>query len=313
MTMNVIHREAHCAWQAHADLGEGPLWVAEHDALYWVDILSARIFRYFPALATAEVCAMPFATTSIALTTDGHLLCTGPRTICLLDTHSGQLSEVWQLPGDMQGVRINDGYCHPNGDFWFGTMDLQESAPFGDFYRFRASGACERVPAAFAITNGPAFTHDGTVGYFVDTLGRRILQARLTEGALAEPWRSFVRIPEGDGYPDGLALDADGGVWCSHWAGNRVTRFDPDGRTTDVVHLPVSNATKCAFGGERLDRLYITTARKGLRDDALLTQPLAGSLFEVEVGYRGVSPPSFCGAFPAGIPLGGCHFTTAHQ
>jgi sugar lactone lactonase YvrE len=243
---------------------------------------------------------------------DGRLVCTGPQAICLLDTRSGQLSEVWKLSSDTQGVRINDGYCHPNGDFWFGTMDLQESAPLGDFYRLRASGACERVPTAFAVTNGPAFTPDGTVGYFVDTLGRRILQAPLIDGAIAEPWRPFVRIPDSDGYPDGLALDADGGIWCAHWGGNRVTRFDPDGRITDVVHLPVSNATKCAFGGERLDRLYITTARKGLDASALLTQPLAGGLFEVEVGYRGVSPPPFRGEFSAGIPLGTCLFSTLH-
>lgn len=279
--------DVRCVWPAGASLGESPLWIAEDAALYWVDIERATLFRYLPSHRRGQACTMPFAITSLAPMTDGRLLGTSHREIHALDPRSGRLSRIRGLDAGAEGLRINDGCCHPSGAFWFGTMDLGERAPVGDFYRLSADGACERLAAALAITNGPAFTHDGRRGFFVDTVGRRILHAPMEDGRLVAPLRPFVEMTESDGYPDGLAVDAEGGVWCAHWGAGRVTRFDADGRVSGIVRVPVSNVTKCAFGGERLDRLFITTARKGLDAATLAAQPLAGGLFEAEVGHRG--------------------------
>jgi xylono-1,5-lactonase len=292
----VKHREVHCAWPAGASLGEAPLWIAEEAAVYWVDILRETLFRYAPSHRRAETCAMPVSITALAPMADGRLLCTAEREIHAFDTRSGRLSPIQILNADAQAIRINDGCCHADGAFWFGTMDLGERAPVGHFYRLSAQGICERVAAFFAITNGPAFTSDGSCGYFVDTIGRRILRAAMEDGRLVAPLRPFVQIPESDGFPDGLAVDTEGGVWCAHWGAGRVTRFDADGRASDVILMPVSNVTKCAFGGERLDRLFITTARKDLDATALASQPLAGGLFEADVGYRGVPAPRYRGS-----------------
>jgi sugar lactone lactonase YvrE len=310
-----------CIWPEHADrlagavgasLGEGPVWIAEEGAVYWVDILGAKVFRYAPSQRRAETCPMPFAMSAIAPMDDGRLLCTGQQQIHAFDPRSGRLTCVRRLKTQGQtAIRINDGCCHPDGAFWFGTMDLEEHAPVGDFYRLAPDGACERIDVAFTITNGPAFSPAGDVGYFVDTVGRRILRAAMRDGQLAESFRLFVQIPESDGYPDGLTVDAEGGVWCSHWNGSRVTRFDADGRVSDVVRLPVSNVTKCAFGGERLDCLFITTARKGLDAAALASQPLAGGLFEVEVDYRGVPPAKYRGVPQAEPAFYTCFFETS--
>ncbi|HEX6833105.1 MAG TPA: SMP-30/gluconolactonase/LRE family protein, partial [Rudaea sp.] len=217
---------------------------------------------------------------------------------------SGRLARVQRLQTDVQtAIRINDGCCHPDGAFWFGTMDLEERRPVGDFYRLGPDGACERLAVSFTITNGPAFSPAGDVGYFVDTVGRRILRSAMRDGKPAG-FDLFAQIPEGDGFPDGLAVDAEGGVWCSHWGGARVTRFDTQARITDIVRLPVENVTKCAFGGKHLDRLFITTARKGLDERALAAQPLAGGLFEIALDHRGVLPTHYRGAAE---PLGAFH------
>ena len=292
----VRRHEARCVWNADATLGEGPLWSARDAALYWVDIIEGDVHRFVPGTGERATCRMPCAMSALALCDDGGLLCTAQRDICVFDLDSGSLHRVLSLRTDAQNIRINDGCCHPDGSFWFGTMDLAEIDPTGTFHRLAPDGVCEHVPVmTCAITNGPAFSADGAIGYFVDTLGGRLFQARLDAGMLAEPLRDFARIAQADGFPDGLATDSAGGVWCAHWNGSRVTRFDPDGRITDVVSLPVSNVTKCAFGGAQMDRLYITTARKGLDANALDAQPLAGGLFDVDVGYSGLPAPFYAG------------------
>lgn len=283
----VGHHEVRCVWPAGASLGESPLWIAGEAALYWVDIERGTLLRYRPSRGRGQTCAMPFPITSLAPMADGRLLCTSHRDIHALDPRSGRLSRIRGLNAGAEGIRINDGCGHPDGAFWFGTMDLGERACVGDFYRLSADGTCECIAAAWAITNGPAFTHDGRRGFFVDTVGRRILHAPMEDGRLVAPLRPFVELTASDGYPDGLAVDAEGGVWCAHWGAGRVTRFDAGGRVSEIVRLPVSNVTKCAFGGERLDRLFITTARKGLDAATLAAQPLAGGLFEAEVGHQG--------------------------
>jgi xylono-1,5-lactonase len=288
-------REARCVWAANAALGEAPLWMAAEDALYWVDIIGGRVLRYYVESGRRETCTMPEAVSALAPMADGRLLCTSRRAIHAFDARSGRLAPLAHPDFPAHDIRINDGCAHADGAFWFGTMDLGERAAVGDFYRLSPEGACERLPAGFVITNGPAFSPDGGLGYFVDSVGRRILRAPLENGLLAAAPRLFAALAVEDGSPDGLAVDAEGGVWCAHWGGGRITRFDAGGRISDTVRLPVSNVTKCAFGGRRLDRLFVTTARKGLDDGALTAEPLAGGLFEVEVDYPGLPPQSYRG------------------
>jgi len=296
--LSVRSHQARCIWPMTAALGEGPVWIDDEAALYCVDILGATIFRYTPATDQRERCRMPVPITTVVPTWTGDLLCAGHRDIYRFDPRAGTLSLLRHVL-DTDALRINDGCCDSRGAFWFGTMDLAEREPAGDFYRLAADGACERISASFVITNGPAFSARTDTGYFVDTVGRRILRTKLGSN---DPFalRQFALIAEDQGYPDGIAVDAEGGVWCAHFGGARVTRFDAAGRVTDVIHLPVSNVTKCAFGGEHLDRLFITTARKGLGEDALASQPLAGGLFVAEVGRRGVAASRYRGAAMAG-------------
>ena len=303
--------EARCVWPASALLGEAPVWIAETAALYWVDIFGGALHRYSPADERRERCVMPSPTTALAPMADGRLLCSSYRAIHALDTASGELATIASLDDLPEGARINDGAAHADGSFWFGSMDRGEHAPIGDFHRLAPDGTRERIAAGFAITNGPAFSPDGSRGYFVDTLARRILQAPIREGRLAEPLATFVQLNASEGYPDGVAIDMQGGVWCAHWDGGRVTRFDADGRATDTIALPVANVTKCAFGGEALDRLFITTARKDLDVAALAAQPLAGGVFEAETRYRGVSAARYRDDARGAASIRTCVFETS--
>lgn len=298
-TLRANSSKVRCVWPAAATLGEGPIWISDERALYWVDILEGDVFRYAPDSGKRERCRMPSPVSCVVPCTDGAMLCTASREILRVDFAHGNVRRACELADDISDIRINDGCCDADGSFWFGTMDLAESRPTGAFHRLAPDGICTRVAGPFAITNGPAFGPDGKV-YLVDTLGRRILRARVATTLQLE---EFVRIPNAHGYPDGIVFDAEGGLWCAHWGAGRVTRFDADGRASLVVELPVSNATKCAFGGERLDRLFVTTARKGLDPAALAREPLAGGLFEIEVDCRGSPTDRFHGGDGISVPL----------
>lgn len=301
-------RRVRCVAPAAAMLGEGPLWIAAESALYWVDILGGRLHRYDAARERSQICRMPFAMTALAPMTGRRLFVTSHRRLHAFDPRSGRLATSDLFDAGPDAIRINDGACHPDGAFWFGTMDLGESAPVGDYFRLSADGHCTRIAAGFAITNGPAFSPDGRFGYFVDTLRRRILRAPIEDGLPAAAPAPFVEIDAREGYPDGLAVDAEGGIWCAHFGGGRITRFDAGGERSESIELPASNVTKAAFGGERLDRLYVTTARKGLDAAALAAEPLAGGLFEIEVGHRGLPPHEYRGALRFDAAMHDCVF-----
>jgi sugar lactone lactonase YvrE len=107
--------------------------------------------------------------------------------------------------------------------------------------------------------------------------------------------RTFVEVPADTGLPDGLTVDADGFVWSAHWAGQRVTRYDPDGTIERQIPVPVTNATSLGFGGEDMNELYITTAWFFMSDEERKVQPRAGDVFRIKTDVRGLVEPEFAG------------------
>jgi sugar lactone lactonase YvrE len=95
-----------------------------------------------------------------------------------------------------------------------------------------------------------------------------------------------------DGWPDGLCLDAEGGIWVAMWEGSAVRRYDPAGRLDAVVPLPVTFPTCPGFGGPNLDQLYVTTSRRDVPPGA---EPEAGALFRIEPGVAGVPVHPYAG------------------
>jgi sugar lactone lactonase YvrE len=104
--------------------------------------------------------------------------------------------------------------------------------------------------------------------------------------------RPFVRLGPDDGGPDGLTVDAEGGVWVALWGGGCVRRYTSEGVLDGVVEVPARQVTACTFGGDRLDQLFITTSRQGLEPDE---EPVAGALFSADVGVRGRPVHAFAG------------------
>ena len=208
------------------------------------------------------------------------------------DERTGAFDLIVEVEPDLPDNRLNDGVVDPSGRLWFGTMDNKEKAKSGAFYCFDRGKLTRTAIEGIAITNGPAFSPDGALLYFVDTLKGAIGCAEVKDdGSLGTP-RPFVRIDPGEGHPDGPTIDSEGCLWIALYAGWEARRYSPAGALVEQVRFPVSNITKLAFGGEDLRTAYATTARQQLSADTIAAQPQIGDLFEFRADVPGVPCPS---------------------
>lgn len=272
-------------------LGEGPVWDHRTGHLLFVDIKDPAVYRFEPA--TGAVHRLPVAERVgfVALTPDTDIVVAGFKSgLARLHLFGGEVQPLVQPEPDRPGNRINDGHVGPDGALYFGTMDDGEEAPTGAFWRYDGT-ALTRFAEGIPITNGPALSPDGRVLYAIDTKRRTVSAHAVENGRVGAP-EPFIRLDEGWGNPDGAAVDAEGHLWLCLWGGARIVRFRPDGTVERVVPVPTHQVTKCAFGGPDLTTLFITTAGIGRdRDD----DPLAGHLFTVETGIRGLPAAIFGG------------------
>jgi sugar lactone lactonase YvrE len=287
-------REPACVADVRALLGEGPVWVEREQALYWVDLKGYRILR-LNAPGDWSEWPTPIRIGSIAPRAAGGFVAGTEDGFAFVDLDEGRF-EVFANPDEERpGNRFNDGKTDARGRFWAGTMVDREREASGRLYRLDADLSWRAVDEGYRVTNGPAFDHRRGRMYHSDSALQRIYAFDVhTDGSLGE--RSlFAQFGEGDGFPDGMTADSDGCLWVAFWDGWCVRRISPEGAVMEDVRLPVQRPTSCAFGGPDLDRLYVTSARIDLDEEALRMQPCAGGLFLVEPGVRGVAQAPFAG------------------
>jgi sugar lactone lactonase YvrE len=282
------------AFDARMELGESPLWDERTGTLLMVDIERGIVARFHAKRSELEtVAVLDDRVGSIALRRDGGLIAAAGTSIVLLDERSNGTIGA-RLP-DADGLRFNDGACDAQGRYWIGSMALDLAAGRGTLCRFDDRGLVPMV-APVSISNGIDWSADGTRMYYVDTPSRRIdvftFDAR--DGSISDR-RTLVEVETGVGDPDGLIVDAEDHVWVALWDGWAVRRYRPDGSLERTVELPVSRPTSCAFGGDDLGDLYITSARVDLSPAALEPQPHAGGLFVLQPGVCGRAPNRFSG------------------
>ena len=290
--------EVECVLKIRSILGEGPLWHEEEGRLYWLDLKKPAIHRFDPASRrnSRVKAALNGYIGGMVFRRDGGMLALDQRGIFAIDRKTGALRPFAKPVKDMRQLLFNDAKCDRQGNLWAGVGDRKESRPLGVFYRIGPRGKATKVDSKFICPNGPAFSPDGSVCYFADSYASKIYRydIDLANGRIGSR-RLFAAVPEGMGVPDGMTVDAEGGLWCCQWDGWRVTRYGPDGSIERVVELPVPRPTSVAFGDGDLGTLYITTASVDLSRQQLKEAPLSGSLFACRPGVRGLVEPRFAG------------------
>lgn len=275
-------------------LGECALWCAETGALWWTDIEGSKVCR-LDAAGSVREWALPERVGSFAFCAGGttRLLLGLASGIAVFDAGDASLSPVVPVEADQPTTRINDGRCDRQGRFVFGMFNPAE-APISGFYRVHADLRIERLPLPEAgVGNSICFSPDGATMYWTDSPTRTLWSVDYrADGSLGTP-RVFARLREDEGFADGSCIDAEGGLWNAQWEGRCVVRYDATGTESARIALPVSRPTCPAFGGPRLDVLYVTSARGGLNRERLREEPQAGGVFAVEPGWRGLPESRF--------------------
>ncbi len=276
-------------------LGESPLWHAGEAALYWIDFYGPTVHRLDPATGGRRDWTIAGFQTigSLAFCTQGRLLLALDRGLFLFDPTDGGVTPFADPNQGRGEIGYNDAKVDRQGRYWVGTFDASETAPRGILHRVEADGSPAVGDSGFVVCNGPAFSPDGRVLYFNDTLGRRTLAYDLdpVSGCLSKR-REFHVFGQADGYTDGLCVDREGHVWCAFYGGGKVVRMTPAGEVVETLRLPAANVTACCLGGPGLRTLFVTTGRAG---DG--TPPDAGgALFAAEVPVPGLPEPAFAPA-----------------
>ena len=280
---------------AHAGVGEGPVWDAAHGALWWVDVFAGLVHRFEPRTATDREFEVGSAVGAVALRRDGLLVALAGG-LATLDPGDGRLDALLTFIPDDSALRCNDGKCDPAGRFWVGRMTLDGAPGKGSLLCVDSDLGVATRMTGLAIPNGLAWSADGSRMYYVDSTWGEVREYPYdpATGVMGEP-RTLIRFPDDGSLPDGMTIDAEGCLWVARWGAGCVVRVSPDGAIVDRIDLPVSRVTSCTFGGEDLGDLYITTARGDATPEQLAGEPHAGGLFRCRPGVRGVPPVPFAG------------------
>jgi sugar lactone lactonase YvrE len=269
-------------------LGEGPIWNHETQQLYWVDIEKRQLHLYTPTTGEDTYFNTGQRVGTVVPIENGGALVALQNGIHSMDLSDGSLQLIVN-PLDEE-VRFNDGKCDPLGRFWVGSMHLQAKDYAAALYMLDSQQQLQQKIDSVTISNGIIWSLDNQTMYYIDTPTRQVkaYDYDIESGSISNP-RTVITVPEERGAPDGMTIDEEGMLWIAHWGGSIVGRYNPaNGELMRQINVPAPNVTACAFGGESLDKLYITTASIGMSDEQKQQYPEAGGLFVCEPGVRGV-------------------------
>ena len=277
--------------------GEIPNWIPEKKELYWSDFDGKKFFTYSPKTGALREHDLQHMIGGWGRRKNKGWIVSTEEGIAFWDEVTLAFDFLVKPDEDRANIMCGDGAVDRQGRFLVGTMDVVTfDAPNSSLFSYSPDGTLARLDSGFALSNGIGFSPAGDTLYFTDMFHRRILSYEYNgkTGEIGKR-RVFAEIPEEKGLPDGLIVDSGGFVWSCHWGGWCITRYDTAGKVERVIELPVSNVTCCAFGGDELTDLYITTAWKGLSEEEHKAQPLAGDLFMVKTDVQGLIEPRFAG------------------
>jgi sugar lactone lactonase YvrE len=287
--------DARLVSDAKAENGEGPLWSRRDQAVYWVDIKGSLLHRY-GLDGDEQRWAMPDYICWVRERHDKPGLVIGLRkSIAELTLSPFRIVERAAVEPHEADNRLNDARADAKGRIWFGSMDNGERRASGALYRLDPDFTYHEIDRGYVCANGPTFSPDGRRLYHTDSAARAIYQFDVGDDGSLTNKRLFASFTKAEGTPDGMTTDSEGCLWVCLWQGWGIIRLKPDGSKDRIISLPVSQVTSCTFAGDKLDRLFVTSARIGLSEAQLQKEPHAGGLFELDPGVSGLPTHQFAG------------------
>jgi len=278
-------------------LGEGPLWDAEQQRLYWIDSFGCNVFRATVDGREIRAWDVPAKIGSMALRKDGHgAICSLQTGFHALDFKTGDCTLIHDPEPDKPTTRINDGKVDRRGRFIAGSMDTMEEGPNGALYRLDPDFKVTKLDDRIIVSNGPCWSPDDKTFYFADSWSGEIwaYDYDIETGTVANR-RTFAKVDTSrGGAADGSTVDAEGCLWNAQVYDSKLVRYRPDGKVDRVIDMPVKKVTSVMFGGPNLDILFVTSMAKPPLPRFPADGVLRGSLFAIyDLGIRGVPEPRF--------------------
>lgn len=296
--------EASCVVDCRNELGEGCIWDDTRAVVWWVEMVPPAVHQFDPKTSAHRVWPSAELLSSLALRGNGTLVVSRKSGLSVFNPRSGAFTHMASFPiGELEN-RPNDSGVDRCGRLWLGTVHdtmtsgrhtISFNKSAGALYRIDADLRMVKMASAVGIANAVQWSPDDRTLYFVDSIPAVIYAYDFDlRAGTVENRRVFSNVT-GFGVPDGAAMDAEGCLWSARWDGGCVVRLAPDGAVERVVRVPAERVTCCAFGGDELDTLYITTARHGLSEASLARHPQQGGLFALRTGVRGLPRHRFAG------------------
>jgi sugar lactone lactonase YvrE len=265
-------------------LGESPLWYSSRRTCCWVDIEGRRIYEKSEDGSDARIWQLTHRVSFIAEDENGKLILGLHGGIAIFDTTDGSLEWLLPIEKEIPSNRCNDGGCDSKGRLWIGTMDLDLKESYGSLYCIDKTLQPVRKEEHLSIPNGLAWSQDDKRMYLIDSRRQTVSSYQFDKrtGNIRFE-KTIIHIPLSMGAPDGMAIDEEGFLWIAHWGGFCIGRWNPsNGKLVQSIPLPVPRVSSCAFVGEHLNHLLITTARQNLTEIELKTYPESGNVFIVK-------------------------------
>ena len=280
-----------------AIVGEGSLWDVQKKVLYWVDIIGHAVYIYDPKTKQNRTIQTCQSVGTVVPRAKGGLAVALHNGFATIDMETEKITPIADPERDIPGNRFNEGKCDPAGRFWAGTMDYFCNPGKGTLYCLDTDESVTKKISPVTVSNGITWSLDHKTMYFIDTGldNVRAYDYDIDTGRISNE-RVVIKHDSDVGHFDGMSIDEEGMLWIAIWEGWGVKRYDPNtGKLLRYLRLPVQKTTSCAFGGEKMDELYVTSATFELDEKQLEDQPLAGSLIKVDPGVRGVPGHAYGG------------------
>ena len=298
---------ARCIVDSRCALGESPLWCPETRSLWWLDIgIPTRLFEWSLSTRRWRSWLLPELAGGLTLSEQGAVIVVAEKGIHSFDPDTGGLDLIVPMPFDTRDLRFNDCGCDQRGRLWTGTMvnDFSAGASEAGTLANPAAGrllcvdvdlSCRFTGEGIGCPNTFAWSPDGRTLYTADSADGCLYAYSYDTASGTSAARRVLAKPVGLGIPDGSAIDAEGCLWNARWDVGCVLRFTPEGEVVETVPIPARRVTSCAFVGDSLEMLFVTTARVGLAEHDLELQPHSGGIFAFRPGVRGAAPARFRG------------------
>ncbi|MBS1575887.1 MAG: SMP-30/gluconolactonase/LRE family protein [Bacteroidetes bacterium] len=286
--------QASLLYKSNNILAEGPYWHEGRQSFFWVDIDGKKFHEYRWKSGETKQWLLDYRPSLIAEPVYGNYLLLGIEGgLTAFDLEKESLEWRADIEKEIPANRTNDGGCDPYGRLWIGTMHREFHKGKGSLYSIEHDLTIKKKLDNVTISNGIVWSQDGTRMYYIDSPTKTV-QCFLFDKETGDLQFEKIVITIKEGSPDGMCMDEEGMLWIAQWDAFGVYRWNPEtGTLLDKIELPVPQVSSCAFGGENMDHLFITTARENMDKETLEKYPLSGNVFIAKPGVKGAKVHKF--------------------